>query len=138
MTDLMMSNGIASPGVGLPAPGRPVEEFDGLLCCTAITEITHDVRSFSFTLEHGQVLDFLPGQYLTLAVPVDGVPTERCYTISSPPSDRDSVTITVKRVPGGPVSNWLHDQLRVGDTLSARGPLGSSAVIIIRRRTCCC
>jgi ferredoxin-NADP reductase len=30
----------------------------------------------------------------------------------------------VKRVPGGPVSNWLHDTLKPGDTVRALGPMG--------------
>jgi len=48
----------------------------------------------------------------------------RCYTLSSSPTRPDRIAITVKRVPGGPVSNWLHDHLKVGDSVSAMGPAG--------------
>ncbi|WP_018156477.1 hybrid-cluster NAD(P)-dependent oxidoreductase [Demetria terragena] len=101
-----------------------VHEVDGVLLCTAIDDITHDVRSFTFAIPGGSGLDFDPGQYLTLNLPVDGAYAERCYTISSTPTRPEALTITVKRVPGGPVSNWLHDHLSVGDTVFARGPFG--------------
>jgi ferredoxin-NADP reductase len=34
------------------------------------------------------------------------------------------LTITVKRVPGGPVSNWLHDHVQTGKRLWVTGPRG--------------
>ncbi len=56
------------------------------------------------------------GQYLTLDVEIDGVRVRRCYSISSAPS-AEHVAITVKRVPGGRVSGWLHDRLLPGHVL---------------------
>ncbi len=109
----------------LPTPSLPVvwaDEITGPLLCTRILDVTHDVRSFE--LSPAQPLSFRPGEYLTLTVLVDGVEHQRCYTISSPPTRPDLLTITVKRVPDGPVSNWLHERLRVGDTVRASGPLG--------------
>lgn len=109
---------------GVLARHEWVEEFDGLLTCTAVHDITHDVRSFTFALPGGAGLLFRPGQYLTLSLDLDEEPAERCYTIASSPALPESPTITVKRVPGGPVSNWLHDHLRPGDTVRASGPMG--------------
>ncbi|GAA1160283.1 hybrid-cluster NAD(P)-dependent oxidoreductase [Ornithinicoccus hortensis] len=117
MTDMLTR----TPGTTSP---EWVEEFAGVLTCTAVTDITHDVRSFSFALPGGAGLLFHPGQYLTLQLDLDGGTVERCYTISSSPALSAGPTITVKRVPGGPVSNWLHDHLRPGDVLRASGPLG--------------
>ncbi|USQ79399.1 FAD-binding oxidoreductase [Ornithinimicrobium faecis] len=111
----------------LPAPEvaqQLTDDFDGLLTCVEITPITHDVTSFTFALPGGAGLIFAPGQYLTITVEVDGVQLERCYTISSSPAQPERPTITVKRSPDGPVSTWLHDQLRVGDVVSAAGPYG--------------
>ena len=48
----------------------------------------------------------------------------RCYTISSTPTRPHLISITTKRVPGGPVSNWLHDRLKPGMELRATGPMG--------------
>lgn len=101
-----------------------VQDFCGPLTCVAITDVTHDVKSFTFGLPDRAALCFDAGQYLTFGLDIDGAPVERCYTISSPPGQPTRPTITVKRVPGGPVSGWLHDRLRVGDRVQARGPLG--------------
>ena len=65
-----------------------------------------------------------PGQFLTFAFEIGGEVVHRCYTLASSPTRPDAVAITVKRVPGGPVSNWLHDSLRPGDTVRALGPMG--------------
>lgn len=100
------------------------DAVDGPLVVSEIVEITHDVKSFVFERPDGPPLSFLAGQYLTFRFDVDGTPVERCYTISSPPMQSERLAITVKRVPDGPVSNWLHDRLRVGDAVHATGPLG--------------
>lgn len=107
-----------------------VDELDGYLTCTEIVDVTHDVKSFSFELPGPALLHFLPGQYLTFRFLINGERAERCYTISSAPTRLESLTITVKRVPGGVVSNWLHDHFRVGDAIGASGPFGrfSSAI----------
>ncbi|WP_109473878.1 hybrid-cluster NAD(P)-dependent oxidoreductase [Ornithinimicrobium cavernae] len=98
------------------------DDFSGLLTCVGTTQVTHDVRSLEFALPGAAGLRFAPGQYLTLTVPGEEGPLERCYTISSSPAEPHRPTITVKR--SGPVSSWLHDHLRVGGTVEASGPFG--------------
>jgi ferredoxin-NADP reductase len=56
---------------------------------------------------------------------VQGRSVERCYTISSAPTRPFLLSITVKRVPGGTVSNWLHDTMKPGVGLRAYGPSGA-------------
>lgn len=129
MTDLMVAplatpDPRPAPAPAYPHGGDPVEELDGHLTCTGITDVTHDVRSFSFELPGPAPLRFLPGQYLTFRLLVDGERVERCYTIASSPTRPERLTITVKRTPGGVVSTWLHDHLQVGDAIGAAGPFG--------------
>ncbi|CCH79766.1 Ferredoxin [Nostocoides japonicum T1-X7] len=95
------------------------------LVCRAVLEITHDVRSFHFAPEGEQTFGFEPGQFVTVEVEVEGQTYQRCYTISSPPTRPHLISITVKRVLGGPVSNWLHDNLLPGGRLTVQAPLGS-------------
>lgn len=94
------------------------------LVCRNVRDITHDVKSFMFAAEGNRVFDFEPGQFVTLDLEIDGRQYNRCYTISSPPTRPHLLTITVKRVPGGPVSNWLHDNLLPGRSITMRAPLG--------------
>lgn len=66
---------------------------------------------------------FEAGQYLTLEVQVKGERVRRAYSLASAPCD-GGMAITVKRVPGGLMSNWIHDQLSVGDMVRCFGPSG--------------
>ncbi|MGI5473162.1 FAD-binding oxidoreductase [Streptomyces sp. CA-132043] len=97
---------------------------DGLLVCKHRHDVTADVRTFVFAPTEPRLFRHDPGQFLTLVLDIDHRPVERCYAISSPPTRPDLVAITVKRVPDGLVSNWLHDHLTPGTTVRARGPLG--------------
>ena len=75
-----------------------------LTCCRVVDE-THDVKSFEFRVGDGSPVRFEPGQFMTVSAHVHGQSVERCYTISSPPTRPYLLSITVKRVPGGVVSN---------------------------------
>jgi ferredoxin-NADP reductase len=99
-------------------------EEDDRLVCRAIIDETHDVKSFVLAPPVPQLFHFAPGQFLTFELPVGGSKLSRCYTISSAPTRPHTLSITVKRKMGGVVSNWLHDKLRVGDTIRAAGPMG--------------
>jgi 3-ketosteroid 9alpha-monooxygenase subunit B len=64
------------------------------------------------------------GQFCTFRLVVDGEPLLRCYSMSSTPAVDDEFRVTVKRVPGGAVSNWLLDRVDVGDLLEVTPPAG--------------
>ncbi|MBM0744883.1 FHA domain-containing protein (plasmid) [Phormidium sp. CLA17] len=97
-------------------------------CCRIIQE-TSDVRTFYFVAEPAVRFDhYLPGQFTNLAVEIDGQQVIRPYSISSSPTCPGSLALTIKRVPSstpdvppGLVSNWLHDNLIVGDRLKLLG-----------------
>ncbi|MDI5933596.1 hybrid-cluster NAD(P)-dependent oxidoreductase [Halomonas kalidii] len=93
--------------------------------CVKVIQETWDVRTFCFMAEQPVLFFFKPGQFVTLELEIDGEPIMRSYTISSSPSVPYSFSITVKRVPGGKVSNWLHDNLKAGDELAVHGPVGN-------------
>jgi ferredoxin-NADP reductase len=53
----------------------------------------------------------------------DGYQAQRSYSIASPPEER-AVSLTVERLDDGEVSPYLVDELRAGDGLEVRGPIG--------------
>jgi ferredoxin-NADP reductase len=115
-----------SPGL-VPPPWAPDcwgDQDETELICRSVLDITHDVKTFMLEAEGDKVFHFEPGQFITLQLEIDGHPINRCYTISSPPTRPHLIAITVKRVIGGPVSNWLHDNLTPGTRISALAPLG--------------
>lgn len=87
------------------------------------------VQSFYLVPNDGRPLPaYRPGQFLTfsLEIPTATGSTEqviRCYTLSDAPQ-ADAYRISVKRVSGGKMSNFLHDHIGVGDELRVRAPSG--------------
>ena len=54
----------------------------------------------------------------------DGYRAERSYSIASAPEDGERLVLTVERIDDGEVSPYLVDELRPGDPLELRGPIG--------------
>jgi glycine betaine catabolism B len=100
------------------------ETDSSTLVCRQIQDITHDVKTFLFEPAQPALFQHEPGQFVTLQLQIDGRPVSRCYTISTPPTRPHLLGITVKRQPGGLVSNWLHDTMTPGKRISADGPFG--------------
>lgn len=99
------------------------------LCRLRVAHIdreTPDVKTFRFVACHGGGIPFsyLPGQFLTLTLPIAEKPIRRSYTISSSPTQGYYCEITVKREEHGAGSRYLHDQLKVGDTIEVQAPSG--------------
>jgi ferredoxin-NADP reductase len=94
------------------------------LVCSRVIDETHDVKTFVFSPKGGAAPRFKPGHFLLLNLTIDGVPAVRNYSISSAPTRPHDLRITVKRVPGGLVSNWLHDNLERGREIEIEPPSG--------------
>ncbi len=95
-----------------------------------IEEADHQV-TFELRASDGQPIPgYKPGQFLTVALDIQGEREERCYSLSDSPQ-ADVYRITIKRVlsqadgvPAGKVSNFIHDQLGVGTTIDVKTPAG--------------
>ncbi|WP_286886589.1 NO-inducible flavohemoprotein [Pseudomonas sp. UBA7456] len=83
-----------------------------------------EIVSFYFAPVDGKpVLKAEPGQYIGLRLMIDGAEQRRNYSLSALCDGRE-YRISVKRESDGKVSNYLHDHLRVGDTLELFPPAG--------------
>jgi glycine betaine catabolism B len=89
-----------------------------------IIEETADAKTFRLVGEKPLLFSYRPGQFVTLLLTIDGEDIERSYSISSSPSRPHVLELTVKRVPGGRVSNWLCDHVMLGERLTIKGPAG--------------
>ena len=54
----------------------------------------------------------------------DGYSAVRSYSIASGPSSNGHIEITVERLPNGEVSPYLTQEVKIGDDLELRGPIG--------------
>ncbi|MEU6558221.1 ferredoxin--NADP reductase [Nocardia nova] len=82
-----------------------------------------DARTFVLA-PHDGPLSYRAGQFCTFRIRVDGADLYRSYSMSSAPEIDTELTTTVKRVPGGKVSNWLLDNVSEGDVLDMGRPAG--------------
>ncbi|NBE51731.1 2Fe-2S iron-sulfur cluster binding domain-containing protein [Streptomyces sp. YC537] len=89
---------------------------------TAIEHHSATTVGFTLDLDERAALDFLPGQYVNIAVP--GTDQSRSYSFSSGPGRRQ-VSFLVRIVPGGAMSAYLTERGRVGDRMALTGPMGS-------------
>ena len=68
---------------------------------------------------------YRPGQFLTLRVPSEQTGfVARCYSLCSSPAIDKQLAVTVKRTADGYASNWLCDNVRVGDRIECLPPSG--------------
>ncbi|HEX8508567.1 MAG TPA: FAD-binding oxidoreductase [Propionibacteriaceae bacterium] len=75
-------------------------------------------------LEVPDRVDHLPGQHYVVRLTADdGYTASRSYSLSSPPSD-PLIEMFVERLDDGEVSGYLADDVRPGDELEVRGPVG--------------
>ncbi|MFE3545272.1 2Fe-2S iron-sulfur cluster-binding protein [Nocardia sp. NPDC059177] len=94
----------------------------------AVIEETADARSLVFDVppEAADRFAYRPGQFLTLRIPSERPePVARCYSLASSPFTGDPPQVTVKRTADGYGSNWLCDNVSVGDTLDVLPPQGT-------------
>ncbi len=88
---------------------------------------TADARSFVLDVpeELRERFAYRAGQFVTVRMPSEGSAKLRCYSMSSAPEVDEDLVITVKRVPGGVVSNWMVDHVGPGDPLQVTAPAGT-------------
>ena len=105
---------------------KPRNFWAGELLLSKITPETHDVKTFRFTNPAGGALPFkhLPGQYLNLALTIDGKRVNRSYTIASSPTRNDYCEISVKKAPNGYGSKHLHETWAEGQRIKISAPAG--------------
>jgi phenol hydroxylase P5 protein len=102
------------------AENHVVQDYTALV--SKIEQFTPRVKGIFLALE-GRGLDFQAGQYINLNIPgLEDAP--RAFSISSPPSERNLVELNVALVEGGKGTEYLHNELKVGDEITFSSPYG--------------
>lgn len=90
-------------------------------------QVCTDIISFYFKSKDGsKLVKPIAGQFLPFKIKTSDKKYKdviRTYTLSMCPNE-DIYRISVKRVPGGLISNYLHDNLNIGDSIEAMVPTG--------------
>ena len=91
---------------------------------TVRESVEETARTRTIRLEVPDWPGHVAGQHVDVRLTAeDGYQTERSYSIASPPEDAQ-LALTVERIDDGEVSPYLVDELRPGDELELRGPIG--------------
>ena len=103
-----------------------IKSAEGLYSLT-VSDIRQEAND-AFTIQFGNVptffRDFSAGQHLTIKVTINGETLYRTFSISSIPNTDNSLTLTIKKIKGGKVTNYLAEHLEVGDSLEVTAPSG--------------
>ena len=93
---------------------------------TAVVDETPDTKTFVMEVpaDLADVFVYEAGQFCNVRAEIGGEEVLRCYSMSSAPATDTQLAITVKRVAGGLMSNWLHEHVVVGGTLEMMKPSG--------------
>jgi NAD(P)H-flavin reductase len=91
----------------------------------AVRQLTHDVRQLDFRLIEPSAITFKAGQFVSFEVQDarTGRTVTRPYSIASPPSSSNTISLLLNLVPNGPGSTYLFG-LREGDETTFAGPAG--------------
>lgn len=82
----------------------------------SLRDETADTRTFVLRPSR-RWAGFEAGQHVSIGVEIDGVRYHRTFSLSCSPGQwhrEGTVTLTIKRFPGGLVTNWMHDHLDTG------------------------
>jgi ferredoxin-NADP reductase len=112
------------PSGSAAAPTRPAPRLIAWRFATVADIISETQRARTLVLDVPGWPGHRAGQHVDVRLTAeDGYQAQRSYSIASAPEDA-RVTLTVERLEDGEVSPYLTDELRVGDRLELRGPIG--------------
>jgi ring-1,2-phenylacetyl-CoA epoxidase subunit PaaE len=86
---------------------------------------TADAATLVFENPDGNRIFYKSGQFLTFILSVDGHEHRRSYSLSSSPYVEQELAVTIKKVSGGKVSNYLVDNAKPGEGFKVMLPMGN-------------
>jgi len=91
-----------------------------------IEDHTHNTRRFWVQVPELEKFDFIPGQFVTLDLPIHEKPNKRwrSYSISSWPDGSNVFELLIVLAQGGLGTTYLFNEIKVGSELKFRGAQG--------------
>jgi len=109
---------------GSPENKKMALKFQKLQVFKVVRE-TPDAITIFFQNPDKQLYNYIPGQYLTLRVEINGKSVNRAFSLCTSPTTDDLLAVTVKKTTGGLVSTYFIENLKAGDSLEVLPPLGN-------------
>ncbi len=97
----------------------PIEDFQGEV--VRIENLTPTIKGVWLKLD--RPMTFQAGQYVNIET--DALPGQsRAFSLANSPATGDVIELNIRIVPGGQVTTWVHESLKVGDEMKITGPYG--------------
>ncbi|MBX5472312.1 MAG: 2Fe-2S iron-sulfur cluster binding domain-containing protein [Acetobacteraceae bacterium] len=99
----------------------PIHDFSGTV--SAVWNLTPTIKGVRIALN--EPLEFQAGQYMLFHIP--GLGETRAFSIANSPAEVErsgEIELNVRLVPGGAGTTYIHERLKVGDTVELTGPYG--------------
>jgi len=101
------------------AENIPVRDYDGKVI--RLEKLTPRILGIFLEVE-GDGVEFQSGQYANLHIP--GLEIPRPFSMAQSPNEKNILEFDVALIEGGEGTNWIHQNLKVGDTLKFSAPYG--------------
>ena len=88
-----------------------------------VVKVTSDAVNIVFDNPGGDFI-YEPGQFITIILTIDGKKVRRAYSLCTTPGVDEFPAVTVKRVEGGLMSNYVNDNVKAGDVIEIMEPMG--------------
>lgn len=92
-----------------------------------IRDVTYDIKEITLKLISPEFIDFKAGQYIQLSIPpyekINQI-TQRAYSISSVPSQKNKIELLIRLVPGGAATTYVHYYMKQNEEIEFIGPFG--------------
>lgn len=110
-------------------PNNPETQFHTLKLAN-VNPLTDDSIMLTFEVpDHLKPhYQFVPGQYLTLRVRIDGKLVSRCYSICSPQGE-EHLSVAIRKISDGQFSGYAVENLAANDELDVMPPMGRFQLI---------
>lgn len=100
-----------------------------------IQQTTHNSKKYTLETTNNNAAFFRAGQYLSIYLNIDGYEINRPYTISSSPltaKNKNQYELIIKSKPDGYVSNYILNNVKLGDILKSTSPQGDFYYTFLR------
>ncbi len=91
-----------------------------------IEQVTHNTKRYWVELPETPHFDFIPGQFVTLDLPISEqrIKRWRSYSIASMPDGTNIIELLIVHVDNGVASSYIFEEIKVGSQFTLRGPQG--------------
>ena len=91
-----------------------------------ILDLGPSTKQFTIEVDSEEILDFVPGQFITMDLPIHDKRTKRwrSYSIANNPDQSNRLELCIVNLEGGLASEYLFSEVRTGSNIRFKGPSG--------------